>query len=131
MADVRARFVRYESPVEDAKGRHVGVFGLVNVLGRADRLSPEDHRFWRSHNEWYDATLDCPAPEAYDELVNPLAAAWFKATATQFLEPVPGCLAILRRHGVECVERWSDDPGRTVYEDRHQVVVVPRADRET
>ncbi|WP_219416804.1 hypothetical protein [Pseudonocardia nigra] len=38
---------------------------------------------------------------------------------------MPGYLAILERHGVECVELRSDDPGALIYEDDHQVVVVP------
>ncbi|GAA3237886.1 hypothetical protein GCM10017691_37440 [Pseudonocardia petroleophila] len=45
--------------------------------------------------------------------------------ATEFLQLIPGYLEILRAHGVDCVEVRSDDPGRVVYEDEHQVVVVP------
>ncbi|WP_226366947.1 hypothetical protein [Pseudonocardia sp. ICBG162] len=120
-----AQFVRYESPIEDDLGRRVGVFGLTNTLGRSGHLSAADHQFWRTSNEWYNQTLVYPPTGAYDKLAHPLAAAWFKATATQFLAPIDGYLAILRRHGVACIERRSDDPGRVIYEDQHQVVVVP------
>lgn len=59
--------------------------------------------------------------------MNPIAASWFKASATEFLVPVPGYLAILGNHGVGCVEVRSDAPGAVLYEDEHQIVVVPRA----
>jgi hypothetical protein len=122
---VRGRFVRYESPLVNEHGRHTGVFGLANGLARAGLLSEADREFWRTQNAWYDETLSYPPAAAYDRATNPLAASWFKASAVTFLAPVPGYLAMLRRHEVLCVERWSDDPGRVVYEDEHQVVVVP------
>jgi hypothetical protein len=34
--------------------------------------------------------------------------------------------ACLDAHGISCDAVWSDDPGLAIYEDEHQVVVVPR-----
>ncbi|MGW7200073.1 hypothetical protein [Streptomyces chryseus] len=42
-------------------------------------------------------------------------------------EAVGGCLEILAAHGVVCRRVRSTDPGRVVYEDEHQIVVVPYA----
>lgn len=53
-------------------------------------------------------------------------AAWFKTTSVHLIERVPGYLAILDSHGVRWRRLESDDPGRVVYEDGDQVVVVPR-----
>ncbi|WP_376726203.1 hypothetical protein [Streptomyces nigra] len=39
--------------------------------------------------------------------------------------PLPGYLEILAAHGVECRLLRSADPGRVVYEDDVQIVVVP------
>jgi hypothetical protein len=53
--------------------------------------------------------------------------AWFNVPAADHLvQATRGHLDILDAYGVawECVE--SDDPGRVVYEDEHQVVAVPR-----
>jgi hypothetical protein len=80
-----ARFVRFQSPQVSERGINVGVFPLVNLLGKHGRLTPEDEHLRRTRNRWFD--------DAYD-------VAW------------------------ERVE--SDDPGRVVYEDPHQVVVVPQ-----
>ncbi|RFU87464.1 hypothetical protein DY218_06485 [Streptomyces triticagri] len=61
----------------------------------------------------------------FDQAVNPGAAAWFKPSATHLLERNPGYLDILAAHEVPCHQVHSPDPGRVVYEDEVQVVVVP------
>jgi hypothetical protein len=76
-------YVRYQSPVPDRRGRRIGIFGLVNMLGHRGYLSAEEEEFGRTTNAWYDA--------AYT----------------------------------------SDAPGRVLYEDEHQVVVVPADDPGT
>ncbi|WP_449373587.1 hypothetical protein [Arthrobacter psychrolactophilus] len=57
--------------------------------------------------------------------MNPLAAAWFKDTATHLLERIEPYLEMLMRHDVQVVKLISDDPGQVIYEDEVQVVVVP------
>lgn len=121
-------FVRYQSPIRGKRGVHTGVFGLTNLLGRAGRLSPEEHATWRAGNDWYDAAYPDPAatdPSVYDETTHPRATAWFKESATHLIARVPAYLDILAAHGVECVRVESDDPGRVIYEDDVQIVVVP------
>jgi len=41
------------------------------------------------------------------------------------MEPIPGYLAILAAHNLPCERYTSSDPGRIIYEDPHQVVVIP------
>lgn len=122
---VAYRYVRRQRPTPNARGHHTGIFGLVNGLARAGALSSAEWTFWRTHNDWYEANLTYPDARAYDRAVNPLAASWFKTSAVAFLAPIPGYLAILRAHSVDCVEARADDPGAVVYEDAHQVVAVP------
>ncbi|WP_233621643.1 hypothetical protein [Amycolatopsis sp. WAC 04182] len=120
-------FVRFQSPARDERGNFTGVFGLVNGLARAGRLTVEQEAFRRANNDWYDANFINPAhtdPRVYDAEVNPGAAAWFKATARVFIERVDGYLAILETHGIPCETVRSANPGRIVYEDEYQVVVV-------
>lgn len=40
-----SRFVRFQGVEPSARGIHVGVFGLVNVLGRAGGLSEADEAY--------------------------------------------------------------------------------------
>lgn len=119
-------FVRYQSPVPDRRGRRIGIFGLVNMLGQRGYLSAEEEEFRRTTNAWYDAAYTNPStvdPTVYE--ANPHAAAWFKPSAEHLLEPIPGYLAILATHNLPCERYESRAPGRVLYEDPHQVVVVP------
>ncbi|MEV8416237.1 hypothetical protein AB0P45_21895 [Streptomyces niveus] len=122
-------YVRFQSPVRSPRGHFPGVFALANGLARDGRLTPEQWRFWRTNNDWYDAAYPDPTkvdPSVYDHSVNPGAVAWFKSTADELLARVPGYLDLLAAHDVACVRlRSAVVPGRVVYEDSTQVVVVP------
>ncbi|MEV6906353.1 hypothetical protein [Amycolatopsis sp. NPDC051071] len=121
-------FVRFQSPTRNERGTFTGVFGLVNGLARADRLTVEQESFRRTNNDWYDANFINPAhtdPSVYDTALNPGAMAWFKATAHIFIERVDGYLSILKAHDIPCVAVRADDPGPIIYEDDFQVVALP------
>ncbi|MEU2559391.1 hypothetical protein ABZ626_08665 [Streptomyces longispororuber] len=107
------------------RGHFPGVFALVNGLAKEGKLTAEQERFRRANNDWYDAAYPTPDASVYDPERNPGAVAWFRTTATHLVERVPGYLEILAAHGVECQEVRSADPGRVVYKDDVQVVVVP------
>ncbi|MEW2636045.1 hypothetical protein AB0903_31495 [Streptomyces sp. NPDC048389] len=123
-------YVRFQSPHRNRRGHFTGVFGLINSLAREGKLTAEQEAFRRSNNSWYNAAYTDPStvdPTVYDHEINPGAAAWFKPSATHLLERVPGYLQVLTAHGVECQLLRSADPGRVIYEDDVQVVVVPHA----
>ncbi|MCB8902632.1 MULTISPECIES: hypothetical protein [unclassified Streptomyces] len=126
------RHIRFQSPTPGPRGNHPGVFGLTNLLAREGRLAPGEWAIWRSSNDWYDAHFPDPAtadPTVYDPELNPGAAAWFRPTAAEALARVAPYLRILRDHGVPCVRLESADPGRVVYTDAYQIVVVPAQGR--
>ncbi|HEX8870184.1 MAG TPA: hypothetical protein VF821_31265 [Lentzea sp.] len=117
--------MRFQAVVPTSRGTFAGVFGLVNGLAVQGRLDRAQHVFRRLNNDWYDANFTNPSnvdPEVYEL---PGAAAWFKASAVHLISRVPGYLAILDVHGIQWCRVESDDPGRIVYEDADQVVVVP------
>lgn len=129
MSATTTTYVRFQSTERDRRGVFTGIFGLANGLAREGRLTAEQHRFWRAGNDWYDAAYTNPSlvdPTVYDPGVNPGAAAWFKTSATHLLDRIPGYLALLAAHGVPCERLESTGPGRVVYEDDVQIVVVPR-----
>src|SRR3954452_20521465 len=98
------------------------------MLGERGLLTEDEEHFRRTKNAWDDATYVNPSdvdPSFYDLDVNPHAAAWFVSTAEHLLEPVPGYLEILAAHNLPCERYESADPGRVLYKDQHQVVVVP------
>ncbi|MER6701675.1 hypothetical protein ABZ592_30585 [Streptomyces fimicarius] len=122
-------YVRFQSTGRSPRGHFPGIFALANGLAREGRLTEEQHRVWRAGNDWYDAAYADPSrvdPTVYDPAVNPGAVAWFKTSATRLLDRIPDYLALLAAHGVPCERLESADPGRVVYEDDVQIVVVPR-----
>ncbi|WNE97594.1 hypothetical protein PS467_20795 [Streptomyces luomodiensis] len=123
-----APYVRFQSTVRNARGYYTGVFGLVNGLARAGKLTAEQERFRRTNNDWYNAVYPDPStvdPTVYDHELHPGAAAWFKSASRELIQRVDGYLRILTAHGIECRMLSSSNPGRIVYEDAHQIVVVP------
>jgi hypothetical protein len=113
-------YTRFRSRYRSASGVKVGIFGLVNVLGRHGMLTPDEERARRESNNWYDAAYPDPAR----------AEAWFKTSAQELLGRVGVYLAILGAHAVAWEQVWTDDPGKVVYEDAYQVVAVPPVDEE-
>lgn len=82
-------YSRYQSPLPNESGCHIGIFGLVNTLAKQGKLTPEQEAFRRTNNDWYDAAYQNPSlvdPAVYDREVNPLAAAWFKPSAVHLFD---------------------------------------------
>ncbi|GGZ63093.1 hypothetical protein [Streptomyces subrutilus] len=128
MTDGAALFVRFQGTERDPRGRFPGVFALANRLARSGRLDAAQYRFWRAGNDWYDAHVTDPSqvdPRVYDPDVHPGATAWFKTTSAEPVARVTGYLELLASHGVPCRRVESPSPGRVVYEDADQIVVVP------
>jgi hypothetical protein len=128
MADTSG-FVRFQAAWPDRRGGFPGVFSMVNRLAKRGRLSPEEERFWRRMNDWYDAAYPNPSlshPNTYDRARNPGAAAWFRGTATHLIAPIGGYLRILDAHRIGYRRLASTDPGRIIYQDAYQIVVTPR-----
>lgn len=114
-------YVRFRSVYHSATGFKVGVFGLVNVLGRHGMLAPDEERFRRENNSWYEAAYPSPTSH-YQE--HPDAVAWFKGAATELLERIPGYLAILDTHRIAWEEVRTSTPGLIVYEDACQILAI-------
>ncbi|MFJ8043253.1 hypothetical protein ACIRBX_22440 [Kitasatospora sp. NPDC096147] len=121
-------YVRFQARDANQRGTFPGVFALVNGLAAAGKLTPAQESFRRSSYDWYDANLANPSdidPTVYDRDLNHGAEAWFKESAADHIAHVAGHLDILALHGVGCDILRSTDPGAVVYEDDHQIVVVP------
>ncbi len=115
-------YVRFHSAHPSVQGYKVGVFGLINVLGKHGMLTPEEERFRRESNAWYEAAYPSPALH-YRQ--HPAAVAWFKDTSAPLLERIPGYLAILDAHCIAWEEARTTAPGLIVYEDPWQVLATP------
>lgn len=123
-------YLRYQSVSPNHRGVNLGIFALVNSLGRGGELSEEEHVIWRAGNDWYDAAYPNPSstdPEIYDHELNPGAVAWFKDSAHHLLERVEPYLKLLDAHQIGWEKLQSKSPGTVIYEDDVQIIVVPPA----
>lgn len=128
MREQEPPFIRFEGTMRHPRGHFPGIFVLVNGLARDGRLTPEQEAFRRTNNAWYDAAYPNPShtdPAIYDPEVHPGAVAWFKSSATDLISRVDGYLRILTAHGIPYRHVRSGNPGKIIYEDEHQVVVIP------
>ncbi|WP_432571010.1 hypothetical protein [Kineococcus sp. SYSU DK005] len=123
-------YVRYQLSAPDDRGRHLGVFAAVNALRKHGRLTPEQEAFVERANAAYPDPTSTD-PTVYDRDRHPLAAAWFKDSATHLLTGITGYLDLLDAHGLPWQRLRTAEPGRVVYEDEHQVVVTPHSTRST
>ena len=127
------RFIRYGASMPNARGAHIGVFGLANGLRSANRLTAADLDWLALNNAFGNAVYTDPGsldPTLFDKVIHPHATCWFKSTARHLLNNVDGYLDLLTRYGVSWRRRESEDPGEILYEDEVQVVVEPAALQE-
>jgi hypothetical protein len=122
------RFIRYEASTPNARGAHIGVFGLANGLRSANRLTAADLDWLKTNNAYGDAAYPDPATvdaTLFDKVIHPYATCWFKSTAEHLLQYVDGYLELLTRYGVAWRRLECEHPGRVLYEDDVQVVLEP------
>jgi len=120
------RFIRFEGPHPADPGRKVGIFALANGLGASGSLAASDLTWWRAANDFGNAAYIDPetaVPGVYSS--NPTAKAWFKTSAAHLVSYSSSYLVLLKRYDIECGFRYTDEPGRIVYEDAVQVIAVP------
>ncbi|WP_197517321.1 hypothetical protein [Microbacterium karelineae] len=124
------RYIRYRGTHVNRRGIKPGVFALVNGLVRDGRLSESELSWWREANSWYESRYTDPSntdPSVYDPLLNPQATSWFRADAEHLIERIGEYLEVLDTYGIEHERTESSNPGRIIFEDDVQVVVVPSA----
>ena len=123
-------YARFQAVEINRHGIRPGVFALVNGLAFDGQLNETEERFRRDTNAWFTRRNTDPAdvvPDIYSHKINPGATSWFKGSAVHLLERIDGYLELLHAHGVDYEVVWSTQPGRIIYEDIDQVVVVPWA----
>ncbi|MEK8171626.1 hypothetical protein NKH77_25965 [Streptomyces sp. M19] len=122
-----ASYVRFQGTVRSPRGHFPGC-SPWSTPWREGRLTPG--RSASGARTTTGTTPTTPIPRTPTPRLRrtgePGAVAWFKSSSRELIGRVDGYLEILAAHGVECRMLRSTDPGRVVYEDAYQVVVVPR-----
>jgi hypothetical protein len=61
----------------------------------------------------------------FDRSINSRVECWFRISAEHLVTRAHEYLRLLDLYGVGWIERREDNPGRILYEDDVQIVVVP------
>lgn len=100
------------------------MFVAVDHLRRAGRLTTEDEALYLDIDDWFNEHLPNPGFYAGGNSIG--AVTWFRYPVPEEMQRRVGQLTgILGAHGIACETVWSDDPGTMVYEDEHQIGVIP------
>jgi hypothetical protein len=121
-------YVRFEGTSRNSRGAKPGVFALANGLAHSGKLSTDDYAWWRESNDWMNAAYADPTEidgTLFNRSIHPTTECWFRADAEHLVTKVHGYLELLDRYGVGWIERQNANPGRILYEDEVQIVVVP------
>jgi hypothetical protein len=120
--------VRFKGTIVNSRGAKPGVFALANGLAHSGKLSLEDYALWRENNDWMNEAYADPSKidgTLFDRSINLHTECWFTFSAEPLVARVHVYLTLLDRYGGGWIERREDNPGRILYEDDVQIVVVP------
>jgi hypothetical protein len=116
-------FVRF---VVGNDGEHhrslTGIITEVRLLRDKGVLSPHQVSWLEETYIWFNSNL--PVPPFSSAKWPEDAVSWFRDDATDAIRKMWDIVALLREHGVTVRMLRSANPGRILYQDPYQVVVV-------
>lgn len=115
-------FIRFVVGADDENHRSLsGIFTEANLLKEDGNLSPYEEEWLEEVFGWFNSHLPCP-PFAAGRFSRD-AVAWFKADSSEFIARMWDIVALIQNHDVPVRLLKSQNPGKIVYEDDHQIVV--------
>ena len=122
-AGTYARFSAHD--LHEDSGRRRGIFSVAYRVLRTHAIEPKLAAALRAEMDWFCEHLTSPD---FDE---PRAVFLFKSAARENMRHIWKMLHHLRKTGIWIEMQTFRKTGRVVYEDEHQVAVVPWADTES
>lgn len=104
-----------------------GIFAAMGDLKRSQKMSEEEIAWYANIAEWFNKTLlnpTCFDPPIADG-IKFRAKSWFSVSATEFISQSRAVVDLLTKYGVVVTELRSEKPGKILYEDNFQIVVLP------
>jgi hypothetical protein len=124
------RFITYRRDDQTRYGQ--GVFQAAYALRDSGRLLPHDDVWFEDTVAWFERNLTVPGEEVMDPIHDRpdghRAIFWFHASAHEHVSRMRGLTALLEEHGIRTRTLRTRWPGTIVYQDRQQVVAIPRRD---
>jgi hypothetical protein len=122
----RTGFVRFSARDRlQSSGRRRGIFSAAYSVIEEDATDPVHREALRDALEWFERELPVP------RISKPRAVFFFRTEAHECMKHIWSLVHALRDMDVWVEMQTFKHPGRIVYEDEHQVAVLPAADVES
>lgn len=121
-------FVRYETNLTfSGTQQKKGIFAAMGDLKRMKVMSEQEYYWYKSTAAWFNSNLE--TPKCFDEPIAPkvrfVAKSWFFDVPSPYLEKSKEVADLLKKYGIHISIKKSVKPGKVVYSDNVQIVVVP------
>lgn len=104
-----------------------GIFAAMGEAKRKGSMNLAEHIWYINIASWFNRNLLNPScfTEPICDSVKFRAQSWFKCRYSEYLEKSVSVVQLLRKHGVNVNVTLTATPGKIIYEDELQVVVIP------
>jgi hypothetical protein len=117
------RYLRFQTAVRSRFNRlPLGVFRAAGQLRRLGFIERDDDPLLSDALAWFNENLR--VPDLRDE--HHRAVFWFRTEARELVGRAWDIVIALRVAGILVELRRTDDPGKIIYEDQHQVAAIRR-----
>ena len=104
-----------------------GVFAAMGDLKRRGVMTNEETFWYQQVTTWFNESLQNPDcfELPVDTSISNIAKSWFSPDALEFIDKTESVALLLQRYGIGVEKLTSNDPGKVIYKDINQVVVLP------
>ena len=121
-------YIRYETDIKLKTGiLGKGVFAAMGDLKRRSVMTNEETFWYQQVATWFNERLQNPDcfELPVDTPISNIAKSWFSPDALEFIDKTESVALLLQRYGIGVEKLTSNDPGKVIYKDINQVVVLP------
>jgi len=121
-------FIRFETDIY-FKGTtcRKGIFAALGDLKRRKVISLEDYILYRNTAEWFNKNIGLPTCYMYPLTggIQFNSASWFKLVLGTHMDKALCVANLLKKYGIGVNTLFAtEEPGKVIYEDELQVVVM-------
>jgi hypothetical protein len=121
-------YLRFETHLIDRRSnQRQGIFQAAGELIENADLTKGDHQLFKSALSWFNQNVHIPA--CLNTRENRRAVCWFKGSGNDAIKRVWDLVALLKEQGVAVRIIQKRELGKILYDDKWQVVALPKRKR--
>lgn len=121
-------YIRFETDIL-FKGTNCkkGIFAALGDLKRRNVMSVGDYIFYRTAVDWFNKNIGVPTCylNPFPDEIKFNSKSWFVYRQEKYLFRALGLSDLLRKHNIPVNIYFSECPGKVIFRDKYQVVVLP------